>query len=205
LISVRTFQPRPSPQEAVPCSNEALRQDLQRVRNAWEDAQSSRDRNAIYAYLSAVYGLVAWWTAEGRVCLAPDRAATYAIRQRLLRNHSSQVPQDRRARAHQRAPHQDRDGVGLSRRPDLGRNRRPSQCRGKCARFARLTRGAATRHNRGIIPSPTETISSLPPQPPKIPAARASLDATVACEPRKDDQSIRKTTRSSKDSVRYPG
>jgi hypothetical protein len=36
------------------------------VSNAWEEAQSSRDRNAIYAYLNAVYELVAWWTAEGR-------------------------------------------------------------------------------------------------------------------------------------------
>jgi hypothetical protein len=43
-----------------------LRQDLERLRCSWEDAQSSRDRNAIYAYLSAVYGLVAWWAAEGR-------------------------------------------------------------------------------------------------------------------------------------------
>jgi hypothetical protein len=30
------------------------------------DCQANRDRNAIYAYLNAVYGLVAWWTAEGR-------------------------------------------------------------------------------------------------------------------------------------------
>jgi hypothetical protein len=66
LLSIRTFQPRFSPKEAIPYSSAALRQDLQRVRNAWEDAQSSRDRNAIYAYLTAVYGLVAVWTAEGR-------------------------------------------------------------------------------------------------------------------------------------------
>jgi hypothetical protein len=55
-----------SPRVPIPYSSEALRQDLQRVRNAWEDCQSSRDRNAIYAYLGAVYGLVAWWKAEGR-------------------------------------------------------------------------------------------------------------------------------------------
>ena len=34
--------------------------------NAWEDCQASRDRSAIYGCLTAVYGLVAWWTAEGR-------------------------------------------------------------------------------------------------------------------------------------------
>jgi hypothetical protein len=66
LPSIRTFQPIRPTKEAISYSSVALRQDLQRVRDAWEDAQSSRDRNAIYAYLSAVYGLVAWWTAEGR-------------------------------------------------------------------------------------------------------------------------------------------
>jgi hypothetical protein len=44
----------------------ALHQDLRRVRTAWDDCQSSRDRNAIYGYLSAVYGLVAVWVAEGQ-------------------------------------------------------------------------------------------------------------------------------------------
>jgi hypothetical protein len=41
------------------------------VRNAWEDCQVCRDRNAIYSYLSAVFDLVIWWTAEDR---AIDRA-----------------------------------------------------------------------------------------------------------------------------------
>jgi hypothetical protein len=66
LHSVRTFLPRPLPKEAIPYSSGALRQDLDRVRSAWQDAQCNRDRNAIYAYLGAVYGLVAVWTAEGR-------------------------------------------------------------------------------------------------------------------------------------------
>jgi hypothetical protein len=77
LHSARTFQSAPSPKEAIPYSA-ALRQDLQRVRNAWEDAQSSRDRNAIYAYLSAVYDLVG--TAEGREI---DRARRALRLQRL--------------------------------------------------------------------------------------------------------------------------
>ena len=37
-----------------------------RLGRAWEDCQSSRDRNAIYGYLTAVFNLVAWWAAEGR-------------------------------------------------------------------------------------------------------------------------------------------
>ena len=53
--------------DPVPYSKEALRQDLLRVRNAWEDCQANRDRNAIYGYLSAVFDLVMWWKAENRV------------------------------------------------------------------------------------------------------------------------------------------
>jgi hypothetical protein len=48
----------------IPYTTQALRQDLLRVQNAWEDSQASRAREAIYGYLSAVFNLVAWWTAE---------------------------------------------------------------------------------------------------------------------------------------------
>jgi hypothetical protein len=53
-------------QDDVPYTTQALRQDLTRVRNAWDDCQTNRDRNAIYGYLSAVFDLVAWWKAEDR-------------------------------------------------------------------------------------------------------------------------------------------
>jgi hypothetical protein len=33
-------------QDDVPYTSQALREDLRRVRNAWEDCQASRDRNA---------------------------------------------------------------------------------------------------------------------------------------------------------------
>jgi hypothetical protein len=52
--------------DEVPYTTAALRQDLLRVRTAWEDCQANRERDAIYTYLSAVFDLVAWWTAEGR-------------------------------------------------------------------------------------------------------------------------------------------
>ena len=55
-----------SVQDGVPYTTKALRQDLLRVRNAWEESQASRDRDAIYGYLTAVFNLVAWWTAENR-------------------------------------------------------------------------------------------------------------------------------------------
>jgi hypothetical protein len=47
-------------------SRDALRQDLSRVRLAWDHCQATRDRNAIYGYLSAVFDLVMWWAAEDR-------------------------------------------------------------------------------------------------------------------------------------------
>jgi hypothetical protein len=80
LISAETFQPRPSPKAIIPYSTEAMRQDLERLRGIWEDCQSSRDRNAIYGYLTAVYGLVAWWAADGREI---DRARRALRLQRL--------------------------------------------------------------------------------------------------------------------------
>ena len=80
MQSARTIPPRPSPKERIPYSSAALRQDLQRLRNAWDDCQAIRDRNAIYGYLIAVYGLVSWWAAEER---AIDRARRALRLQRL--------------------------------------------------------------------------------------------------------------------------
>jgi hypothetical protein len=55
-----------SVKDPIPYFREALRQDLTRVRSAWDECQASRDRNAIYGYLSAVFDLVMWWKAEDR-------------------------------------------------------------------------------------------------------------------------------------------
>jgi hypothetical protein len=74
-----------NPKIEVPYSDAALRQDLQRVRNLWDHSQTNRQRDAIYAYLGAVYALVRWWAAdikwERLVALmesgeGPDRATT---------------------------------------------------------------------------------------------------------------------------------
>ena len=67
-------------QDHVPYTTKALRQDLLRVRNAWEECQASRERDAIYTYLTAVFDLVAWWAAENR---AFDRAH-WALRLRRI-------------------------------------------------------------------------------------------------------------------------
>ena len=63
LTSSRLREPL---QDDVPYTTQALKQDLLRVRNAWEECQATRGRNAIYSYLTAVFDLVAWWTAEHR-------------------------------------------------------------------------------------------------------------------------------------------
>ena len=77
---IRFFQADKLPKETVPYSSAALRQDLERLRDVWEDCQATRDRNAFYGYLTAVYGLVAWWIAEGREA---DRARRALHLQRL--------------------------------------------------------------------------------------------------------------------------
>jgi hypothetical protein len=63
-----------SGQDDIPYTTQALKQDLLRVRNAWEDAQGSRDRDAIYGYLTAVFELVAWWMAENRALERAQKA-----------------------------------------------------------------------------------------------------------------------------------
>jgi hypothetical protein len=63
LVSPRM---KTSARNDIPYTDEALKQDLLRVQNAWDDCQASRARDAIYGYLNAVFGLVAWWAAEKR-------------------------------------------------------------------------------------------------------------------------------------------
>ena len=58
-------------QDDVPYTAQALRQDLLRVRNAWDECQAHRERDAIYSYLTAVFDLVTWWAVENH---ALDRA-----------------------------------------------------------------------------------------------------------------------------------
>jgi hypothetical protein len=65
---------KPPVRDDVPYTTEALKQDLLRVQIAWDDCQASRARDAIYGYLTAVFNLVAWWTAE-KSALARARQA----------------------------------------------------------------------------------------------------------------------------------
>src|SRR6185437_12310264 len=47
--------------DRVAFTDQALKVNLERLEDAWEDYQSSRDRNGIYRYLSAVFELISWW------------------------------------------------------------------------------------------------------------------------------------------------
>ena len=59
---------------AIPFSAEAMRASLLRLQNEWETVQASRDRDAIYQYLTAVFELVMWWAQEGRAVKRAHRA-----------------------------------------------------------------------------------------------------------------------------------
>ena len=58
----------------IPFSTEALKANLLRLQNEWETAQASRDRNAIYGYLTPVFELVMWWANEGKAVNRARRA-----------------------------------------------------------------------------------------------------------------------------------
>ena len=58
----------------IPFSAEAMKAALLRLQNEWETVQSSRDRDAIYQYLTAVLELVSWWAQEGTAVNRAHRA-----------------------------------------------------------------------------------------------------------------------------------
>jgi len=63
----------------IPYSDDALRANLLRLKIAWEEFQSTRDRAAVYLYLTAVFELVAVWEKEGNA----ERLASRGLRLRL--------------------------------------------------------------------------------------------------------------------------
>ena len=71
LVSARM---KTSARDDIPYTDQALRQDLLRVQNAWDESQARRERDAIYVYLTAVFELVAWWMAENRALERAQKA-----------------------------------------------------------------------------------------------------------------------------------
>jgi hypothetical protein len=66
----------------MPFSAEAMKANLLRLQNGWDTYQASRDRDAVYGYLAAVFELVSWWAKEGK-------AVNRACRALHLRGYSS--------------------------------------------------------------------------------------------------------------------
>ena len=62
------------PETTIPFSSDALRANLIRLQNEWEMAQASRDRGAIYRYLTAVFEIIMVWAQEGKAVKRANRA-----------------------------------------------------------------------------------------------------------------------------------
>ena len=69
---MRTFKFGREPR--IPFSIEALKASLARLQDEWEAVQASRDRNAIYQYLAAVFELVTWWEHDQQAIKCAYRA-----------------------------------------------------------------------------------------------------------------------------------
>jgi hypothetical protein len=67
----------------IPFSTDALKANLSRLEDEWENYQTTRHRDGIYQYLAAVFELVMWWKHE-------RKAHEYA--QRALRLQRPPVP-----------------------------------------------------------------------------------------------------------------
>jgi hypothetical protein len=71
----------------IPSSIEAMRASLLRLEGEWETVQASRNRDAIYGYLTAVFELVSWWATDGRAVARAGRAL------HLRGHHSDREPE----------------------------------------------------------------------------------------------------------------
>ena len=58
----------------IPFSTEALQANLLRLQNEWETVQTSRNRDAIFQYLTAVFETVMVWATEGKAVNRAHRA-----------------------------------------------------------------------------------------------------------------------------------
>jgi hypothetical protein len=72
------------PATNIDFSTDALKANLQRLEREWQAYQSTRERDAIYGYLTAVFELVTVWAHEGT-------AVDYARWALWLRGHRSAV------------------------------------------------------------------------------------------------------------------
>jgi hypothetical protein len=74
LISGVNANRRDQSQPQLPYPNDALRNDLIRVHEAWRESRRQYDRYGVYKYLTAVFDLVKVWEAENRAIERATRA-----------------------------------------------------------------------------------------------------------------------------------
>ena len=60
----------------IPFSTAALKANLLRLENEWEAYQVTRERDAVYVYLIAVFEIVMVWAQEGKAVNRAHRALT---------------------------------------------------------------------------------------------------------------------------------
>src|SRR5690348_5706607 len=72
--TLRTFDMIERTPGTIPLSTEALQANLRRLTNEWDAVQASRDRGAIYRYLTAVFETVGAWKHEGKAVNRAYRA-----------------------------------------------------------------------------------------------------------------------------------
>ena len=74
LISGVNANRRDQSQPQLPYPNDALRNDLLRVHEAWRESRRRHDRYSVYKYLTAVFELVAVWEKENQAVNRATRA-----------------------------------------------------------------------------------------------------------------------------------
>ncbi len=62
-------------------STEALKANLSRLEDEWENYQNTRDRDGIYGYLAAVFEVVEWWKHDHKAIEYARRALSVQRRQ----------------------------------------------------------------------------------------------------------------------------
>jgi hypothetical protein len=74
LISGGNANRRDQSRPKLPYPNDALRNDLIRVHEAWRESRRQHDRYSVYKYLTAVFGLVVVWQKEDQAVARAKRA-----------------------------------------------------------------------------------------------------------------------------------
>lgn len=70
----------------IPFTDEALEGNLRRLENEFETYKSTRDRDAIYPFLTAIYELVSCWDLEGIAVVCARRALRLRGRRPIPKN-----------------------------------------------------------------------------------------------------------------------